>query len=95
MKEAAKIVRETVPNYAYVSDFVKGIRRSPLGSFASFPSEIFRTGGNTTMRALFEVKDPIRETIGMKKISRSSINICFLSNRSYESRVCFVRYYQR
>ena len=23
MKEAAKIVRETVPNYAYVSDFVK------------------------------------------------------------------------
>ena len=28
MKEAAKIVRETVPNYAYVSDFVKGIRRT-------------------------------------------------------------------
>ena len=41
MKEAAKVVRETVPNYAYVSDFVKGIRRSPLGSFASFPAEIF------------------------------------------------------
>jgi len=68
MKEAAKIVRETVPNYAYVSDFVKGIRRSPLGSFASFPSEIFRTGGNTTMRALYEVKDPVRQTIGMKRL---------------------------
>jgi hypothetical protein len=37
MKEAAKIVRETIPNYAYVSDFVKGVRRSPLGNFASFP----------------------------------------------------------
>ena len=68
MKEAAKIVRETVPNYAYVSDFVKGVRRSPLGSFASFPSEIFRTGGNTTMRALYEVKDPVRQTIGMKRL---------------------------
>ena len=30
MKEAAQIVRETVPNYAYVSDFVKSVRRSPL-----------------------------------------------------------------
>ena len=68
MKEAAKVVRETVPNYAYVSDFVKGIRRSPLGSFASFPSEIFRTGGNTTIRALKEIKDPITETIGMKRL---------------------------
>ena len=68
MKEAAKIVRETVPNYAYVSDFVKGVRRSPLGSFASFPSEIFRTGGNTTMRALYETKDPVRQTIGMKRL---------------------------
>lgn len=68
MKEAAKVVRETVPNYAYVSDFVKGIRRSPLGSFASFPSEIFRTGGNTTIRALKEIKDPITETIGMRRL---------------------------
>lgn len=77
MKEAAKIVRETVPNYAYVSDFVKGIRRSPLGSFASFPSEIFRTGGNTTMRALFEVKDPIRETIGMKRLVGQALTYAF------------------
>ena len=77
MKQAAKIVRETVPNYAYVSDFVKGIRRSPLGSFASFPSEIFRTGGNTTMRALFEVKDPIRETIGMKRLVGQALTYAF------------------
>ena len=77
MKEAAKIVRETVPNYAYVSDFVKGVRRSPLGSFASFPSEIFRTGGNTTMRALFEVKDPIRQTIGMKRLVGQALTYAF------------------
>jgi len=77
MKEAAKIVRETVPNYAYVSDFVKGIRRSPLGSFASFPSEIFRTGGNTTMRALEEIKDPIRQTIGMKRLVGQALTYGF------------------
>ena len=52
MKEAAQIVRETVPNYAYVSDFVKGVRRSPLGSFAAFPAEIYRTGTNTTARGI-------------------------------------------
>jgi hypothetical protein len=40
MKEAAQIVRETVPNYAYVSDFVKSVRRSPFGNFAAFPAEI-------------------------------------------------------
>tara|TARA_R100001509_G_scaffold145788_2_gene102515 strand:+ start:368 stop:4702 length:4335 start_codon:yes stop_codon:yes gene_type:complete len=77
MKESAKIIRETVPNYAYVSDFVKGIRRSPLGSFASFPAEIFRTGGNTTMLALKELKDPIRETIGMKRLTGQAITYTF------------------
>ena len=68
MKEAAQVVRETVPNYAYVSDFVKGIRRSPLGSFASFPAEIYRTGVNTTVRALKEIKDPVRQQIGYNSL---------------------------
>jgi len=68
MKEAAKVVRETVPNYAYVSDFVKGIRRSPLGSFAAFPAEIYRTGVNTTVRALKEIKDPVRQQIGYNSL---------------------------
>jgi len=68
MKEAAQIVRETVPNYAYVSDFVKGVRRSPLGSFAAFPAEIYRTGVNTTARALKEIKDPVRKEIGYKSL---------------------------
>jgi len=77
MKQAAKIVRETVPNYAYVSDFVKGIRRSPLGSFASFPSEIFRTGGNTTMLAVKEMKDPILQSVGMKRLTGQAMTYGF------------------
>ena len=68
MKEAAQIVRETVPNYAYVSDFVKSVRRSPLGSFAAFPAEIYRTGVNTTARALKEIKDPVRKQIGYNSL---------------------------
>jgi hypothetical protein len=77
MKQAAKIVRETVPNYAYVSDFVKGIRRSPVGSFASFPSEIFRTGGNTTMLAVKEMKDPVLQSIGMKRLTGQALTYGF------------------
>ena len=77
MKQAAKIIRETVPNYAYVSDFVKGIRRSPLGSFASFPSEIFRTGGNTTMLAVKEMKDPVLQSIGMKRLTGQALTYAF------------------
>ena len=68
MKEAAQIVRETVPNYAYVSDFVKGVRRSPLGNFAAFPAEIYRTGTNTLMRGLKESKDPVRRQIGLNSL---------------------------
>ena len=77
MKQAAKIVRETVPNYAYVSDFVKGVRRSPLGSFASFPSEIFRTGGNTTMLSVKEMKDPVLQSIGMKRLTGQALTYGF------------------
>lgn len=73
MNEAAGIVRQTVPNYAYVSDFVKGIRRSPLGNFASFPAEIYRTGANTAARGVKEIKDPIRSSIGYKRLTGQAI----------------------
>ncbi len=67
-KDAAKTVRETIPNYAYVSDVVKGFRRSPLGNFASFPSEIYRTGTNNLVKGIKEAKDPIRAPIGKARL---------------------------
>jgi len=73
MKEAAKIVRETIPNYAYVSDVVKGFRRSPLGNFASFPSEIYRTGTNNLVRGIKEAKDPILSPIGKARLTGQAL----------------------
>jgi len=73
MKEAAKIVRETIPNYAYVSDVVKGFRRSPLGNFASFPSEIYRTGTNNLVRGIREAKDPILAPIGKARLTGQAL----------------------
>ncbi len=66
--EAADIVRNTVPNYAYVSDTVRALRRLPLGTFMSFPSEILRTTTNIAQRSLKEIKDPALRNIGIKRL---------------------------
>tara|TARA_R110000765_G_scaffold267554_1_gene366611 strand:- start:47 stop:4072 length:4026 start_codon:yes stop_codon:yes gene_type:complete len=79
-EEAADIVKNTVPNYAFVGEFVRAMRSTPFGNFMSFPSEVFRTGTNIMTRALKEIKDPITgkinpftstnplKGIGMKRI---------------------------
>jgi hypothetical protein len=67
-EEAADIVRNTVPNYAYVSDTVRALRRLPLGTFMSFPSEILRTTTNIAQRSLKEIKDPALRNIGIKRL---------------------------
>jgi hypothetical protein len=67
--QAADIVRNTVPNYAYVSDTVRALRRLPLGTFMSFPSEILRTTTNIAQRAIKEIKDPALRNIGIKRLT--------------------------
>ena len=54
-REAANLVKNQVPNYAFVSDAVRGIRRLPIGNFVAFPAEILRTGTNIVDRALDEI----------------------------------------
>ena len=54
-EEAASIVRNNIPNYAYVSEFVKGLRKLPVGNFVSFPAEILRTSTNIVSRGLDEI----------------------------------------
>jgi len=67
-REAADIVRNNIPNYDYVSDFVKGIRKLPIGNFVSFPAEIARTGTNIVRRALREINETIEITDGTGKV---------------------------
>jgi hypothetical protein len=59
-QEAADIVKNTVQNYQMVGDFVKFTRNLPIGSFASYPSEILRTGTNIVDRAIYEITHEIK-----------------------------------
>jgi hypothetical protein len=54
--EAADIVRNTVPNYAYVSDIVKGLRSTPFSNFASFPNALMNSGMGVGSRILKEMR---------------------------------------
>jgi len=62
-EEAADIVRNTVPNYAYVSDIVKGLRSTPFGNFASFPTAIMNSAVGIGSRLFKEMKHS-KPTIG-------------------------------
>ena len=57
-EEAADLVRNTIPNYDYVSEFVKDLRKFPFGNFVSFPAEIIRTSINIVERAVKEINHP-------------------------------------
>ena len=65
-QEAANIVKNTVPNYAYVGSIVKTARIAPIGNFMSFPSEIIRTTTNIAEQGLKEM--------GKKGVYKSLIN---------------------
>jgi len=54
-REAADIVKNNIPNYDYVGEFVKATRKLPLGNFVAFPAEILRTSANIVKRGLDEI----------------------------------------
>jgi len=58
-QEVAEIVKNTMPNYARVGEFVRASRMLPFGNFMSFPSEIFRTGTGIAQQILKDLRDPI------------------------------------
>jgi hypothetical protein len=68
MKQATKIVRDTLPNYGYVGDFIKSMRRTPLGNFMSWPASVIRSGLKTFELAQKEIKDPILHSQGIKRM---------------------------
>jgi len=59
-KLSADLVKNNVPNYAMVSEFIKGLRKFPLGNFVAFPAEIMRTGVNIVETALREINYTVK-----------------------------------
>ena len=68
MKEAANIVKNTVPNYNYVGPFGQNIRRLPIGNFVSFPIEVTRTANGIIQQAINEINNPVFRDIGYKRL---------------------------
>ena len=77
---AAEIVRNNVPNYDMVPEFIKGLRQLPVGNFVSFPAEILRTSGNILKRSydeIFNMKETLPDgrvvapfkNIGLKRLA--------------------------
>ena len=57
-----------LPNYAYVNEIVQSTRRSPLGNFVSWPSEIIRTTTNIMLKELeAEIANPIFRQMGWER----------------------------
>jgi hypothetical protein len=79
-KQAAKIVRMTMPTYSLVPKAIKYLRRWPItGSFVSFPAEILRVSYNTQRLWWSELRDPSTRTIGLKRAMGSMMAATFTS----------------
>jgi len=63
-QEAADIVKNNIPNYDYVGDFIKGLRKLPIGNFMAFPAEILRTSTNIVKRSLDEIFTTVKNDKG-------------------------------
>ena len=66
---AAEITKNQIPNYEYVGQFIKNLRRLPLGTFVAFPAEIIRTGFNTIQRGAREATTAGFTGTGLRRLA--------------------------
>ena len=88
-ENAAWIVRNTYPTYSMVPSGVKAFRRTPLiGSFTSFPAEVYRTLYHTITIGLKEARDPnpAMRKIGAERLSGLAVAALGLPAASMTSR---------
>jgi len=62
-RQAADIVKNTVPNYEFVGSAVRTSRLLPIGNFMSFPSEMIRTTTNIAQLGVRQMKHS-KPTVG-------------------------------
>ena len=60
---SANLVRNQVPNYAYIGRAGRALRLSPFGNFIAFPLEILRTGNNIITQGIKEINSGVPELI--------------------------------
>ena len=54
-EEAARIVRNTIPNYSLVPPGIKQLRKLPFGNYFSFPAEMARTSFHIVKQSIKEM----------------------------------------
>ncbi len=66
---AADSTRNNIPNYEYVGEAIKTLRKLPLGTFVSFPAEILRTGFNTLQSSMRLLSMSETRAQGLKRLT--------------------------
>lgn len=68
--ESARIVRDTMPTFSMLPEYVKTFsRNTPFAPFLSFPAEVVRTQINTGRQIRKELADPRRRKTGQKRLA--------------------------
>jgi hypothetical protein len=66
----AKNIRDTYPTWSMVPEFFQQLRRFPaMGTFVSFPAEIWRTSYNNLRISAQEMRDPRLRHIGVRRVA--------------------------
>lgn len=69
-REAAQIVRNTIPTYSLVPTGIKQLRKLPIGNFFSFPAEMVRTTINIAKQGSKELMLSGNNTIRLRGARR-------------------------
>jgi len=69
--QAARIIRDTFPNYDRVTPLIKSLKDAPIGNFVSFPAEILRTSYHIIHRGAKEAlsSNPVIRERGLKRLA--------------------------
>ena len=72
---AAYLLRNTYPTYSKVPPSIQNLRKLPIGSFISFPSEILRTATNAISIGLKEAAhtNPAIRQMGLRRLTGASL----------------------